>query len=1616
MRRTSHARRRLLKVLVVVAWPLRLLVLGDEYAPISLEDGSVNAKELQDHAWVSGECTAGAFVDYFVDVDASKLRYNLFLEVVYDPEENTVRDHRVDALGMYLYEEEIPADRESEVREEESADRSLSLAVNANDLREVRYYVSVKCGSSEDAKFGIVAEFIHAELENALEAQGHVCRDELLYFFHDFSSSADDHLFFKVCVPAGSEGKLELVLRVGAPPLRVTQPIVNVEGNGEGGEVCREFHACDDLLEPTEIWLGVNSIGPCTAYTVSVETYSNDGQQECSNERGDAWQHTIATRLHLEHVQYGSCTPYSWVDYAVDLTDDDRRNNLVFETRDVSDGALNIESLTVSLFTDEIPVDRISENRADRSVSNIFAIFKNYISLREVRDLTRVFVSVQCAETAVSYRILGEHVVAEMRDDHKTRGEVCPGTFIYHYVDMPGHCEEGEDECAPVPAEFQGANAISLNVKVHAFEGDLAYTILASDPPIRVAPPKAEVYALVVDEIDEGRRRQRRLDDNNDVPSTADADVYVPCVETARYYVGVKTITDACAVYEIEPAVQVQTNDDCDAPREAAYDESVAITQLQIQVPENHACAAGQYQLFSFEVSEERSHENLVVEVERRDEPRSGDTPDALGVYLYAPPLVEVPDDYETELYSEWGSAGIWSVSISSHDMTNGTYHLAVKCHGISDVSFSVSVILIQAKLTVGHRSHGEICPDNFVYHTVTPGAVVGGVVAQQQKNYRIRVWLSNAGDFYVMPRHAHPPLKLSPPYAHAEPSNSEFDVYLCDLSVGNTHYLGLLGGHRCAVYDAQLYEVPEEEEASCEEMAHFGTTDATLGALEALIDHSHYGGVDEGETLTYFVEIDEAHAAHNVIFEVHDLTDQGNPRALLLQVFQDSVNDECESELRSSNSANEVYSVAVPSTGMAAGTWFVTVTGQAPNHRVKFRLTVVSVATELTEEAIHGELFKSEWIVHTVTSPTKGLNFKVTLTKYAGEVYLFHRRREAPTIFAPPYTYLDEDTHFAEIYICDTDGEDVDYVGLYSREDEVVYEISVEEVSFDGAATTQCSSEFDVTEAELAAYDEADLGVVEVHELSPGHRELASCEPGHWAYFSLTMKGHGGVCYDSNLVFEVLADDAETNPSVLEVYLYENEIADSSERFSLTAIDGVYSLSVPMVETSEESSPDVFFVGVRCSSSSSVVRFSVVVTVVPGIIDEPGTSVFATACPGDHVYFQHQVDRENQHGRVSVTKYKGSFSYMIRENSVPLRLIYPYAFLGETDHISSMDLCDVEKGYPVWIAIEGGAHCASFFVSFDFFPKNQTCDEETNAVSSSSSEGGTTTTRDGASQQTAVALQTQKFSYGSCEAGSWSLKYFTFATCPGDNFVVELEQLLEDRDDPEAVALYAYAHGSLENQQIDHEADSVRSSTTAQANIHAVTFNYIDIIYDFAAAADNRRHFDFAVKCGDQNPARFRVLVHKFHAELHQGHRQNGEVCTGSWLFHFYSNGVPGDTYDCLEEGEAPANATDVAETTHPHLRFTVRLFRGHVLFAAVRATYPPSFNSREKHHLAELTDDDIPTADGTIEPFHLDVCNMPRNQKIYVGLFGGNEGCAIYDITATPFSGPCSSTFSRA
>lgn len=160
-------------------------------------------------------------------------------------------------------------------------------------------------------------------------------------------------------------------------------------------------------------------------------------------------------------------------------------------------------------------------------------------------------------------------------------------------------------------------------------------------------------------------------------------------------------------------------------------------------------------------------------------------------------------------------------------------------------------------------------------------------------------------------------------------------------------------------------------------------------------------------------------------------MTDDTNPSALLVQVFQDSISSDRTSEWRSETAIDGIYSVAIPSQDTRGGQWFVTVTGVATHH-VHYRIVVIPIAPELhVNRVTHGEVTSKDWVIHEVHGSASASDFRVQLTKFTGDFYIVVRQMEPPTIFSPPYKFMREDTAQMVVDVCDVDAQHVTYVPL---------------------------------------------------------------------------------------------------------------------------------------------------------------------------------------------------------------------------------------------------------------------------------------------------------------------------------------------------------------------------------------------------------------------------------------------------------------------------------------------------------------------------------------------------------------------------------------------------------
>jgi len=83
--------------------------------------------------------------------------------------------------------------------------------------------------------------------------------------------------------------------------------------------------------------------------------------------------------------------------------------------------------------------------------------------------------------------------------------------------------------------------------------------------------------------------------------------------------------------------------------------------------------------------------------------------------------------------------------------------------------------------------------------------------------------------------------------------------------------------------------------------------------------------------------------------------------------------------------------------------------------------------------------------------------------------------------------------------------------------------------------------------------------------------------------------------------------------------------------------------------------------------------------------------------------------------------------------------------------------------------------------------------------------------------------------------------------------------------------------------------------------------------------------------------------------------------------------------------------------------MRVRIRILQGAIYQISTRHDFPPAFNSKNLINL-ELTAGDDPEstiAQGRVVDYELTMCNASGHLN-YIGVFGDESGCAVYDIIA--------------
>ena len=221
------------------------------------------------------------------------------------------------------------------------------------------------------------------------------------------------------------------------------------------------------------------------------------------------------------------------------------------------------------------------------------------------------------------------------------------------------------------------------------------------------------------------------------------------------------------------------------------------------------------------------------------------------------------------------------------------------------------------------------------------------------------------------MTRHDHPPVKLVPPYATTSAAeqmhnNTVDHVSVCNVEHGMT-YLGLHGGHHCAMYEVAVHLYTDNERA-CTEQIHTGSAEAHVALEELAFDHTVVRSCSAGGYVDFYVNIanqaGRTKPGVNLAVEIEDLSKFLDTEALSLYVFEGAIPENRETEMRQEYAGDGIYSVTVNANELHAGRYFVSVRcGQSP---IRFRMLPRLIKAELYPgDTVSGSVCPGAFVLH---------------------------------------------------------------------------------------------------------------------------------------------------------------------------------------------------------------------------------------------------------------------------------------------------------------------------------------------------------------------------------------------------------------------------------------------------------------------------------------------------------------------------------------------------------------------------------------------------------------------------------------------------------------------------
>ena len=473
-------------------------------------------------------------------------------------------------------------------------------------------------------------------------------------------------------------------------------------------------------------WLALVGGSHCSSYDLEVRELPPDDARCASGEyeleRNECGS---STELTMERTAYGSCMPNEYIFYELPLTfarDSDANLRLQLELRsEVDDPA----ALALLVYLDgEVPIDRETEYFSVFATDKIFTVSIPVVDLQyrlcqatacadrrgcagycadgngtaahrrlgastcaagaTTHDLM-LHVGVRCGlHTSGQFKLLASKT-ASHASDRWTHGEVCPGNFFYHHWE---HSSAGE------------RRDVRFEIVIHT--GDMSAMVRRAasfaEAPLKLAPPNLPVEAC---------------------HSRAHIDLCQLQDEHSEHGYLALVGGQHCVSYEVR-AIDITDEGTC---VELGHDSAHAAGQLDAKAVVPHhfeygSCKEGEWVDYSLTLQSSDAHYNYLIEVEDLlvTEGKSNN-PAALSLHLYVGG--HVPDDRHTPYSTSLAFDSIYSLAINAHNFQAGTSVFSVKCEPyVSTRQFRVVVYQIESELELGKQVHGEVCPQEWVFHS----------------------------------------------------------------------------------------------------------------------------------------------------------------------------------------------------------------------------------------------------------------------------------------------------------------------------------------------------------------------------------------------------------------------------------------------------------------------------------------------------------------------------------------------------------------------------------------------------------------------------------------------------------------------------------------------------------------------------------------------------------------------------------------------------------------------------------------------------------------------------------------------------------------------------------